>query len=55
MKWEYRVEICDYKKSPTTEDFLNALGVKGWELIQINENPRLFFFKRLLEEKEERC
>lgn len=31
-RWEYKV---DFRTGPDTQDWLNALGVEGWELVDI--------------------
>lgn len=38
VKWEYHVRKIGYSDNP--EDFLNALGQNGWELVAVSFNLR---------------
>lgn len=43
QKWEYRIEqygsIWHGSKPEEIEDFLNALGAEGWEVINLHHAP----------------
>lgn len=44
MKWEYKVVVWDLN---TFQDYMNKLGLEGWELVTTDEN--YLYFKRPLE------
>ena len=48
VKWEYHVRKIGYSDNP--EDFLNALGQNGWELVAVSSDAggdvRKLFLKR---------
>lgn len=55
MQWEYRIKIFSDFDPVYIEGELNGWGEDGWELVNVSASLRTYFFKRPLEEKEERC
>jgi hypothetical protein len=55
MQWEYRIEIFDSNNINKVQELLNNFGSYGWELINVSDDFQTYFFKRIKEEKEERC
>ena len=52
LKWEYKQIVRNIKKEKLLDEAeLNALGVDGWEMTGIAQQPPLtyFYFKRQIE------
>ena len=53
LKWEYKQITRNLKKEdPLSEEELNALGLDGWEMSGVAQQPPVtyFYFKRLVDQ-----
>ncbi len=51
QQWEYKIVQSIQKTNEGTQDILNILGKKGWELVGFDNShlhERSFYFKRLI-------
>lgn len=43
MEWQYKIVECGHSSHKGTEEFLNGMGTKRWELISITDQQKELF------------